>query len=119
MSANKVVSFIFRPCSLLIIILSLILAFISENYILINSKPTYEWAGEQYHAMNLDLNNYKYILVKNPMNYRNLKLSGRTKYHRIDESGPTPINVEELPFTKSKEFFPKNLEEKMVIRQYF
>ena len=91
----------------------------SKNYILINSKPTYEWAGEQYHAMNLDLNNYKYILVKNPMNYRNLKLSGRTKYHRIDESGPTPINVEELPFTKSKEFFPKNLEEKMVIRQYF
>ena len=53
------------------------------------------------------------------MNYRNLKLSGRTKYHRIDESGPTPINVEELPFTKSKEFFPKNLDEKMVIRQYF
>ena len=91
----------------------------SENYILINSKPTYEWAGEQYHAMNLDLNNYKYILVKNPMNYKNLKLTGRTKYHRIDESGPTPINVEKLPFTKSKDFFPKNLEEKMNIRQYF
>jgi len=91
----------------------------SENYILINSKPTYEWAGEQYFAMNLDLNNYKYILVKNPMNYKNLKLTGRTKYHRIDESGPTPINVESLPFTKSKEFFPKNLEEKMIIRQYF
>jgi microcystin degradation protein MlrC len=91
----------------------------SENYILINSKPTYEWAGEQYHAMNLDLNNYKYILVKNPMNYKNLKLTGRTKYHRIDESGPTPINVERLPFTKIKEFFPKNLEERMIIRQYF
>ena len=52
-------------------------------------------------------------------NYKNLKLTGRTKYHRIDESGPTPINVEKLPFTKCKKFFPKNLEEKMLIRQYF
>jgi microcystin degradation protein MlrC len=91
----------------------------SENYILVNSKPTYEWAGEQYLAMNLDLNDYKFILVKNPMNYRNLKLLGSTQYHKIDEPGPTPIKIEELSFTKNKGFFPKNLDEKMVIRQYY
>ena len=91
----------------------------SENYILVNSKPTYEWAGEQYLSMNLDLNSCKYILVKNPMNYMNLKLLGTTQYHKIDEPGPTPIKVEELSFKNNKNFFPKNLEEKMVIRQYF
>ena len=91
----------------------------SVNYILVNSKPTYEWSGEQYLAMNLDLNSYKYILVKNPMNYRNLKLLGTTQYHKIDEPGPTPIKVEKLLFKNNKNFFPKNLEEKMVIRQFF
>ena len=69
--------------------------------------------------MNLDLNGYKYILVKNPMNYRNLKLLGTIQYHKIDEPGPTPIKVEKLLFKKNKIFFPKNLEEKMVIRQFF
>ena len=69
--------------------------------------------------MNLDLNGYKYILVKNPMNYRNLKLLGTIQYHKIDEPGPTPIKIEELSFKNNKNFFPQNLDEKKVIRQYF
>jgi microcystin degradation protein MlrC len=90
-----------------------------KNYILVNSNSTYEWAGEQYSSMNLNLNEFKFILIKNPMNYKNLELSGSVKYCRIDEPGPTPIEVEKLHFQINQSFFPKQRKEEMVVHQIY
>lgn len=38
--------------------------------VLVTSRPAYEYGDEQYTAMGLNLKSFKYVVVKNPMNYR-------------------------------------------------
>ena len=38
--------------------------------VLICTYPTYDWADEQYRSVGMDTRNAKFIVVKNPMNYR-------------------------------------------------
>ena len=67
----------------------------------IGSFPTYEWCGEQYSALGLDVTRMKYIVAKNPMNYR--MAFGHCCEHFIvlDTKGPTPATCKHLPYSHS------------------
>lgn len=75
--------------------------------VLIMSIPTYDWADEQYRAVGIDPAHYKFVGVKNPMNYRfGYRHSMRAAYV-VDTPGPTPAHVLHLPFRKmQRPFFP-------------
>lgn len=58
--------------------------------VLITTHATYDWADEQYRAVGLDPRSAKFVVVKNPMNYR-LGYAGLYRAAMIlDTPGPTP-----------------------------
>jgi microcystin degradation protein MlrC len=66
--------------------------------VLITTHATYDWADEQYRSMEMDTRGAKFMVVKNPMNYR-------LGYGRIakaifilDTPGPTPPVLHHMPF---------------------
>jgi len=75
---------------------------IAGVHVCLSSFPTYEWCGEQYSALELDVTRMKYIVAKNPMNYR--MAFGHCSEHFIvlDTSGPTPATCKHLPYSHSQ-----------------
>ena len=75
--------------------------------IIISSFGTYEWNCEQFLSFNLDLNSFKFIVVKNPMNYKN-SFKHIENIYVLDTPGPTPPTCKHLHFKKMKNYFPKD-----------
>ena len=80
---------------------------IGQIQVLIMSKPTYDWADEQFRTAGLDVRWIKFIGVKNPMNY-NYAYGGLAKASFVvDTPGPTPATMRHLPYKRLKRpFFP-------------
>jgi microcystin degradation protein MlrC len=75
--------------------------------VLIMSFPTYDWADEQYRAVGIDPAQYKFVGVKNPMNYRFAYRQIMRAAYVVDTPGPTAAHVLHLPFKKmQRPFFP-------------
>jgi len=75
--------------------------------VLIMSNPTYDWSDEQYRAVGIDPGQYKFVSVKNPMNYRFAYRNTMKASFLVDTPGPTPAHVLNLPFQKMKRpFYP-------------
>ena len=75
--------------------------------LLIASHPTYDWADEQFRSVGLDPNEAKFLVVKNPMNYRNTYGSIAKGIFVLDTPGPTPASVKDVSFRRLKRpFFP-------------
>jgi len=70
-------------------------------YICISSFPTYEWCGEQYSALRIDVTRMKYIIAKNPMNYRMAFGHCCDHFIVLDTKGPTPATCKDLPYSHS------------------
>mgnify|MGYP003987048865 CR=1 FL=1 len=94
---------------------------ISQTYVLIMSRPTYDWADEQYASVGLDMRLAKFIGVKNPMNYRHAYRESAKASFLVDTPGPTPADVRRLPYERRlRPFFPidediENLEFPIVV----
>lgn len=94
---------------------------IGQTYVLIMSRPTYDWADEQYASVGLDMRLAKYIGVKNPMNYRYAYRDYAKSSFLVDTPGPTPADVRRLPYQRRlRPFFPldediENLEFPIVV----
>ncbi len=75
--------------------------------VLIMSRPTYDWADEQYRCAGMDVRQAKFVGVKNPMNY-NMAYAGVAKASFIvDTPGPTPATTRHLPYQRmQRPFFP-------------
>lgn len=74
--------------------------------IVIATHPTYEWTGEQYGSVGVDVTAPKFAVVKNPMNYR-MVYPDAPAVIVIDSPGPTPASVRSLPFERmQRPFFP-------------
>ena len=74
--------------------------------IVIATHPTYEWTGEQYRSVGVDIQSPKFAVVKNPMNYR-MVYPDAPAVIVIDSPGPTPASVRSLPFERmQRPFFP-------------
>ena len=75
--------------------------------VLICTHPTYDWADEQYRSVGMDTRNAKFIVVKNPMNYR-VGYEGKfTEALVLDTPGPTPAVLRHVRFNELKgPYFP-------------
>jgi microcystin degradation protein MlrC len=87
--------------------LSAVLA-IGNIQVLIMSKPTYDWADEQYRTAGLDVDRAKFIGVKNPMNYHFAYKDAKADFI-LDTLGVTPPTVKHLTYKRmERPFFPKD-----------
>lgn len=86
--------------------LSAVLA-VGSICVLVMSRPTYDWADEQFRAAGLDVRQAKFIGVKNPMNYH-FAYDGLAKAHYVvDLPGPVPASTRVLPYKRmQRPFFP-------------
>ena len=75
--------------------------------IIISTYGTYEWNCEQFLSFDLNLEKYKFIVVKNPMNYKN-SFSHIENIFVLDTLGPTPPTCKKLKFKKIKKYYPKD-----------
>ena len=82
---------------------------IGNIQILVSSFGTYEWNCEQFLSFDLKLGEYKFLVVKNPMNYKNT-FSHIKNIYILDTAGPTPATCKHLRFKKMFTYFPKQLD---------
>jgi microcystin degradation protein MlrC len=84
---------------------------VGQVQVLITTHATYDWADEQYRSFELDARRAKFVVVKNPMNYR-IGLQGvyRAAYI-LDTPGPTPAVVDRLDYKHVRRpYFPADRE---------
>lgn len=79
--------------------------------ILIATHATYDWADEQFRSVSLDARQAKFVVVKNPMNYR-LGYEGISRAaYILDTPGPTPAVVDRLAYRRLRRpYFPVDRE---------
>lgn len=74
--------------------------------IFVTSKPAYEYADEQYRAAGLDPTKFRYIVVKNPMNYRHT-LRWAAQLYALDTPGSARADLRKLEWLQcERPFFP-------------
>jgi microcystin degradation protein MlrC len=77
--------------------------------ILIATHPTYDWADEQYTSLGMNTGSAKFIVVKNPMNYRNGYGGRFVEALVLDTPGPTTAILENIDYRELKRpYFPKD-----------
>lgn len=80
---------------------------VGQVKVMIATHPTYDWADEQFRSLDLNVTNAKFVVVKNPMNYR-LGFEGTyPAAYILDTPGPTPAVVDHLEYQKLfRPYFP-------------
>lgn len=79
--------------------------------VLITSLGTYDWADEQFRSMGLDVATMKFVVVKNPMNYRYAYANVSKAALILDTPGPTPATVKHFKYRhRVGPWFPVNEE---------
>ncbi len=75
--------------------------------VIIMSRATYDWADEQIRAVGLEPSKAKFIVAKNPMNYRLAYGAIAKATIVLDTPGPTPATLKHVDFKKlSRPYFP-------------
>ena len=80
---------------------------VGAGHVLVTTHSSYDWADEQYASLGLDVRQYKFLVVKNPMNYR----LGYGNIARaaiiLDTPGPTPATVRHVRYERmQRPYFP-------------
>jgi len=71
------------------------------------SRATYDWADEQYRSLGMDAGGAKFIVVKNPMNYRVGYAGMYQPLYVLDTPGPTPVSLRHVQYQRlQRPFFP-------------
>ena len=79
--------------------------------VLIATHGTYDWADEQFRAMEMYPPDAKFIVVKNPMNYRLAYGEIAKAAFILDTPGATPATCRHLPYKRLKPpYFPLDTE---------
>ena len=75
--------------------------------LLIMSRATYDWSDEQFRAVGLNPATAKFIVAKNPMNYRLAYGNIAKAMIILDTPGPTPATLKHHDFQKlARPYFP-------------
>ena len=75
--------------------------------VLVMSHPTYDWADEQYRAVQLDPAAAKFVVAKNPMNYRMAYGAVAKDFFYLDTPGPTTAFMRNVKFANvERPYFP-------------
>ncbi len=84
---------------------------IGSIHVLITTYGTYDWRDEQYQSVGLDPATAKFVVVKNPMNYRLAYGPLAKAIFILDTPGPTPPTIRNAHFTQlQRPYFPLDLE---------
>ena len=79
--------------------------------VIITSRATYDWMDEQIRTVGLDPAQAKFIVAKNPMNYRQAYGAIAKAVVVLDTPGPTPATLKHVRFKKlSRPYFPADTE---------
>jgi microcystin degradation protein MlrC len=79
--------------------------------VLITSRATYDWADEQLQTVGLNPLEAKFIVAKNPMNYRLAYGAIAKAMFVLDTPGPTPATLKHVHFKKlSRPYFPADVD---------
>jgi microcystin degradation protein MlrC len=79
--------------------------------VLITTHATYDWADEQFAAMDLDARTAKFVVVKNPMNYRLGYKEFAVEAFILDTPGPTPAVLHHVRYKKLRRpYYPADRE---------
>ena len=79
--------------------------------VLITTHGTYDWADEQFRSMGMQPPDAKFIVVKNPMNYRLAYGEIAKAAFILDTPGATPATCRHLPFKYlERPYFPVDTE---------
>jgi len=74
--------------------------------VLIMSKPTYEWGDEQFRTFGLEPKDAKFVVAKNPMNYR-VGYPYAKAVLLLDTPGPTPATMKHTRYRKlQRPYYP-------------
>ncbi len=80
---------------------------VGAGRILITTHATYDWADEQFASMGMDTREAKYVVVKNPMNYRLGYGEAARAAFILDTPGPTPATLRHVHYTQvQRPYFP-------------
>ena len=75
--------------------------------ILLATHPTYDWADEQFRALDMNPNAAKFIVAKNPMNFRIAYEGLHAQVFVLDTPGPTPATMRSVAFKNlQRPYFP-------------
>ena len=75
--------------------------------VLITTYGTYEWRDEQFRALNMDIEGAKFIVAKNPMNYRQTYNEIAKGEFVLDTPGATPPTLKHFTYHKvPRPYFP-------------
>ena len=75
--------------------------------VLVSSRGTYDWADEQFRAVGLDPRRAKFVVVKNPMNYRMAYGGVMRAAFILDTPGPTPATMRGYRYRNlARPYFP-------------
>jgi len=81
--------------------------------ILVTTFATYDWRDEQFRAVGLDPATAKFVVAKNPMNYRMAYGDFAKAVYVLATPGPTPATVRHVYFENlARPYFP--LDEEIV-----
>ncbi|MBI3862679.1 MAG: M81 family metallopeptidase [Planctomycetia bacterium] len=84
---------------------------VGSMQICIATHPTYDWCREQYELMGMDPRTAKFVVVKNPMNYRMAYGDFAKAIFVLDTPGPTPPTLRHVEFHRLRRpFFPRDAE---------
>ena len=79
--------------------------------VLITTYATYDWRDEQFRALDLAPRTAKFVVAKNPMNFRLAYGDYAQTTFILDTPGPTPPTLRHVPFQKLKRpYFPLDTE---------
>jgi len=75
--------------------------------VLITTYATYDWADEQFRVVGLNPLDAKFIVVKNPMNYRLAYGDNAKAAYILDTPGPTPATFRHVRYKRlQRPYFP-------------
>ncbi len=75
--------------------------------ILVTTYATYDWMDEQFRSVQLDPATAKFVVAKNPMNYRRAYGGMAKAIFILDTPGPTPPTVKHLSYRRlERPYFP-------------
>tara|TARA_R110002095_G_scaffold147856_5_gene127877 strand:+ start:2069 stop:3586 length:1518 start_codon:yes stop_codon:yes gene_type:complete len=78
--------------------------------VIITSRATYDWSDEQIRTVGLDPLDAKFIVAKNPMNYRFAYGAIAKATLVLDTPGPTPATLKHVRYKKlQRPYFPADL----------
>lgn len=84
---------------------------IGSIQVLITTYGTYDWRDEQYRAVGLEPATAKFVVAKNPMNYRLAYGALAKATFILDTPGPTPPTIRQAHFEQlQRPYFPLDAE---------